>query len=213
MFLSNRGPRSPDGKAAVIRARLKHGLAASNIVLPSEDADEWQAFHDAVIDNLGAEGALEFLLASRVAELMWRIRRVGRVEEQSISVRQMRRNLLVEDRATLEITRPKPIAGESLQDRRAAIEAQLGGYAGGMIVAEATDRYEETLPVLMPDDAQVQRVLRYEAHLSRQLNRALHQIDALQRRRRRHRAQSARFAVDDHTKTAINVDNDRDTVR
>ena len=36
---------------------------------------------------------------------------------------------------------------------------------------------------LLPDEKTLQKVARYEAHLSRQLYKALHELEALQRRR------------------------------
>jgi hypothetical protein len=49
---------------------------------------------------------------------------------------------------------------------------------------------------LLPNDKTLEKVARYEAHLSRQLFKAMHELEALQVRRRGGSAPLARLDVD-----------------
>ena len=171
---NKRGPRSRAGKAAVALNHLKHGLDAAQIALPSEDRDDWSRFHDDVLARFEPDGAIELGLASRIAEMLWRLRRVARAEQQSISVAQTRRDALAQDPARL------PPDSAPVAEQPAAL-----GFYGDVLKAEAAaSRHLETLPVLMPDDHMLDTIVRYEAHLSRMLKHALHELEALQDRRR-----------------------------
>ena len=189
---NNRGPRSRKGKAAGALNNLEHGLAAAAIVLPSEDAVDWSTFHDDVLSRFAPEGAPEIALASRVAEILWRLRRVARAEQQSVSVAQMHRDTLALDREQLRpassvdqcaatpVSDPDPCATAG---RREELGEKLGFYADAMIADSAASRFRETLPVLLPDDRTLEMLVRYEAHLSRVLKHTLHELEALQDRR------------------------------
>jgi hypothetical protein len=188
-IMNNRGPRSTAGKAAIANNHLKHGLAAAAIVLPSESADDWGSFHEDVRARFDAEGAVEVALASRVAELLWRLRRVVRAEEQFVSVVQMHRDTLEHDREVTSQLRQQAAGNDQATIKselpgRQLLKEKLGQYAAAYIAGETTSRYQETLPVLLPDDPSLDKIMKYEAHLSRLLNHALHELEALQDRRR-----------------------------
>lgn len=186
--MSNRGPQSGAGKAAVSHSSLRHGLTAAAIVLPSEDGEDWTRFHEEVRAQFDAQGPVEAALASRVAELLWRLRRVARAESQSVSVGQMRRDTFAYDRAETARTAPVSASDEDEDTRRARgrelYTKKFGIYARAMIADSAAEHYLETLPVLLPDGRALDTIMRYEAHLSRLLKHALHELEALQDRRR-----------------------------
>jgi hypothetical protein len=65
---------------------------------------------------------------------------------------------------------------------------------------EAAERVEHDLEKmsrerLLPDEKTLEKVARYEAHLSRQLYKAMHELEALQVRRRGGAASLARLDV------------------
>jgi len=200
---NNRGPRSPSGKAAVSRNHVKHGLRGDTIVLPSEDAREWESFHEDVLERFAADGPVESALASRIAELLWRLRRVARAEKQSVSVRQMHRDTLAYDREQVQAVAAQraaegnPTHNDAASDvkPRERFAKQLGFYAGALIASETSGRYLETLPVLLPDDAALVMIMKYEAHLSRLLKHALHELEALQDRRHGNATPLARIDI------------------
>lgn len=100
----------------------------------------------------------------------------------------MRRNLLAHDREQTAAVPPvTPDHSAPISPRpgaREALQQHLGIYAGGFIANEGAARFQESLPVLLPDEKRLELIMRYEAHLSRQLNHALHELEALQNRRR-----------------------------
>jgi hypothetical protein len=77
----SRGPKTPAGKARAAQNALKHGMRALNyVVLPDEDAVEFQTLEAALLDELAPEGALQLVLARRVAVAAWRLARADRME-------------------------------------------------------------------------------------------------------------------------------------
>jgi hypothetical protein len=77
----SRGPKTPEGKARSAQNALKHGLRAQKyIVLPEEDAAEFAGLEAAMIEELAPVGALQTVLARRVAIAAWRLARADRIE-------------------------------------------------------------------------------------------------------------------------------------
>lgn len=85
--LKSTGPQTNMGVAASSKNALRHGLSAtSNVVLESvEDASEYDRLVSDVIADLDARGTVETLLAERVAQLFWRLKRVTRFETERLS--------------------------------------------------------------------------------------------------------------------------------
>ena len=77
----SRGPKTAAGKARSAQNALKHGMRALQyVVLPDEDAVEFQTLEAALLDELAPEGALQLVLARRVAVAAWRLARADRME-------------------------------------------------------------------------------------------------------------------------------------
>lgn len=74
------GPRTENGKARVASNALKHGLTGKQVVLPGEDAAEFDSFRSDLIADLAPQGALEEILAERIVADAWRLRRVPQLE-------------------------------------------------------------------------------------------------------------------------------------
>jgi hypothetical protein len=75
------GPRTEEGKARAAQNALKHGMRAQKyVVLPEEDADEFAGLEAALIAELAPMGALQMVLARRVAVAAWRLARADRIE-------------------------------------------------------------------------------------------------------------------------------------
>jgi hypothetical protein len=65
---TSRGPKTAEGKARAAQNALKHGLRAEKyVVLPEEDAAEFAGLEAALIEELAPAGALQTVLARRVA--------------------------------------------------------------------------------------------------------------------------------------------------
>ena len=73
--LKSTGPRTPEGKQAASQNALKHGLCANKNVIKSESLDEYNLFHDEMLEDLSPVGAAERMLAERIVSLSWRLKR------------------------------------------------------------------------------------------------------------------------------------------
>jgi hypothetical protein len=77
----SRGPKTSEGKARSAQNALRHGLRAQKyVVLPEEDAAEFAGLEAALIAELAPVGALQTVLARRVAVAAWRLARADRIE-------------------------------------------------------------------------------------------------------------------------------------
>jgi hypothetical protein len=74
------GPRTPEGKAVVRLNAIRHGLLARDVLLPGEDAPAFEDFWNQVRADLSPIGPIEELLADRIANAIWRLRRLTRAE-------------------------------------------------------------------------------------------------------------------------------------
>jgi hypothetical protein len=86
----SRGPKTPEGKARSAQNALKHGMRAQKyLVLPDEDAAEFEALEAALVEELAPVGALQTVLARRVAVAAWRLARADRIETELFEERQV----------------------------------------------------------------------------------------------------------------------------
>ena len=78
--LRSTGPKTDDGKQRASQNAVRHGLTAETVIVPLEDADDYQAFEQAVTADYDAETAVERELVLRLASLLWRLRRATSIE-------------------------------------------------------------------------------------------------------------------------------------
>jgi hypothetical protein len=79
----SRGPKTAEGKARSAQNALRHGLRAEKyLVLPEEDGAEFADLEAALIEELAPVGALQTVLAGRVAVAAWRVARADRIEAE-----------------------------------------------------------------------------------------------------------------------------------
>jgi len=78
------GPRTAAGKVVSSRNALKHGLFAEELLLQSEDVEEFQYFRAALICEWSPVGPTEELLVDRMVACTWRLRRALRAEQQDL---------------------------------------------------------------------------------------------------------------------------------
>ncbi|MEN8126926.1 MAG: hypothetical protein ABFR90_03880 [Planctomycetota bacterium] len=91
------GPKTAAGKAVVSRNALRHGLRARQVVLDSESREEFNEFHELLMDQLAPANLLESLLADRIAADFWRSRRTSQIESQMFN--EMRQSLYDKQKA------------------------------------------------------------------------------------------------------------------
>ena len=72
---------------------VKHGLSAEEIVLPSENPEQYDHMHEDLISEFKPLGALEHHLVDRIAGCTWRLRRLYRVEAGAYGLASIRLEL------------------------------------------------------------------------------------------------------------------------
>jgi len=80
------GPQSAEGKKAVAKNAVKHGLFANETVIIGESAEEFKFFRDEMIAEVAPVGPVESMLAERYVSLSWRLKRIERMQNQAIDV-------------------------------------------------------------------------------------------------------------------------------
>jgi hypothetical protein len=81
------GPRTPEGKARSAANALKHGLTAQNLLIPSEDPQQFVTFAAALRAELNPQGDLENMLVDRIIGDYWRLQRVEILEAHAFCQR------------------------------------------------------------------------------------------------------------------------------
>jgi len=173
---SNGGPKSKAGKAAVSRNALKHGMAFPHpvIIEELETEDGWQRHLDGIVAYLAPEGALEEAFAERVALCVWRLRRATHYETAMLNYQVQTTET---DLAIAEAYRTGTLS-----------EGELPEIEPHRVAA-----YRQTR--LVPAGDALDRILRYETHLHRLLLQTLHELEALQARRRGEPVHLARLDI------------------
>jgi hypothetical protein len=88
------GPRSAEGKAIVSQNSVTHGLtstenarlggASRSQIIYSESQAEFELYRDEIVAELAPVGPMESALAERIVSLLWRLKRAGRIQNQTI---------------------------------------------------------------------------------------------------------------------------------
>ena len=78
------GPRTSEGKAAVSQNAIKHGLLARQTVISSESQADFDLYRDRILSELAPASPMESMLAERIVSLSWRLKRAGRIQNQTI---------------------------------------------------------------------------------------------------------------------------------
>jgi hypothetical protein len=74
------GPRTESGKRRSRRNAIRHGLTAETVIDTLEDAADYRAFERAIKSDYSPQTAIESQLVSRLASLLWRLRRAVIIE-------------------------------------------------------------------------------------------------------------------------------------
>jgi len=181
------GPRTPRGKAAVRHNAVTHGLRTADIIMPGEYRLVWRRFHDAVVDELAPDTPIECEIASHIATLMWRLRRVPRAEAALVLPR-----ILEEDPIIVGLARSAaiisaqffPLPVEGSDDPEGADSAHPGDAA----TPQPNPGKDPITALMTPVHQALDHIVRYEAHLTRQLYAAMSYLAALRAARQRTQA-------------------------
>lgn len=179
------GPRSLTGKARAALNALKHGLTGKDIVLPNEDASEFDSFRMDLLASLAPVGELEAMLAEKIVADAWRLRRVPKLEaaiyrrsyeERVLEVAQdaVNRYAMTDDERVLASLSEKTVLAG---DRQAHENAET-------TLKEVRTKLDEpplyVARVLQITPNALTNLWRHEAALFRSMQRALHEFQRLQ---------------------------------
>ena len=186
--LHSTGPRTQNGKDLVRFNAFRHGLLAQDVVLPGEDGDAFEDLLNQVRANLSPVGPIEEFLVNRVANAMWRLKRLARAETALLHSRVQE---LKADRLATEARSYEQTLADHLQ-----LPTHITNKAAHAEALEALgdaryerDRDEVLLGRAIDTDAKeadaLGKLARYERNLERSLLRALDELRQLQDRRRK----------------------------
>ena len=78
------GPRTPQGKSIVSQNAVKHGLTAAHDIISSENQADFDLYRYQFLTELAPASPVESMLAERVVNLSWRLKRTGNIHNQTI---------------------------------------------------------------------------------------------------------------------------------
>jgi hypothetical protein len=78
--LSSTGPKTAEGRQRSRVNATRHGLTAETVISFLEDAEDYQAFEAAVLADYDAQSTVELELITRLASVLWRLRRATAIE-------------------------------------------------------------------------------------------------------------------------------------
>jgi len=80
------GPRTEAGKRRSRRNAVRHGLTAETVIDTLEDAADYKAFERAIKSDYSPQTAIEGQLVTRLASLLWRLRRAVIIESGLLNI-------------------------------------------------------------------------------------------------------------------------------
>jgi hypothetical protein len=174
--LNSTGPKTVAGKATSRLNALKHGLLAKTVLVPElgETPEEFDEILGRLSEEWQPEGITEELLVVRVAQCHVRLARAARAEGAELSLATVGQQVLTY--AVVDQKDERYISDEVRKSCKKDPETAV-------LVAKADKALAEACAVV-PDACTIDRLLRYETTIERQLYRALSELERLQRRRR-----------------------------
>jgi hypothetical protein len=176
------GPRTTNGKARAARNSFKHGLSSQSvdIIIDNESPRKYNNFYKALMENLAPVGPKEIILADRIINLFWKLKRVTRMETQTFCIlkeKSFDNNPYIKQYRDL-YSRKQPIP-QNLEEVTDMIEENM---LGTMAVDNFASRSQNPGRVL-------ENIQAYESKIERSLYKAQLEFQKLQFIRRQKEAQ------------------------
>jgi hypothetical protein len=162
--LKSTGPKTAAGKTTVARNAVKNGFFSKSLLIQHRDGresqDEYDAFYADAHKHYQPLGWLEELWVEKIAVWSWRLRRLISCESGQIA---------------------RALAGNSykLQKLKADNLAEPESAPSSNPEMEALTDH-----LFLPEKEELDKLLRYEAMISRQLNHAIAELERIQARRK-----------------------------
>ena len=160
--LKSTGPRTREGRAAISQNAVKHGLLARQDVITSESQADFDLYRDQILDELAPVSPMESILAERIVTLSWRLKRVCRIQNQTIDALNARNTSSPLAKLTQSLS--FNIAGKSLSN--------AGGFNGELALGRLAIKDFANARVL-------DRLLMYERRIEHSLYKTLLELQRL----------------------------------
>jgi hypothetical protein len=168
--LKSTGPRTQNGKMNSRQNAVRHGLTAETVVVPIEDAEDYNSFEASIVLDYDAQSAVERELVLRLASLLWRLRRATAIETR-----------------LFELVSERPNESEPGRNENDTLE--IFGPSRNQMIARCF------LRVVRLEDGAFDRLSRYEAALWRQVGQTLLTLECLERRKPQERRGHMRWRI------------------
>jgi hypothetical protein len=162
--LKSTGPRTPNGKKRVSRNATRHGFFSKWLLIQGRDGNESKQEYDSlsagVQEHYSPVGWLEELWAEKIVVCSWRLRRLIRFESGQISL------ALATHRYDLRRSKARDLKFPEFDP--------------------SSDRQIDSITdhLFLPRKEELDRLLRYEAMINRQLDHAIAELERVQARRK-----------------------------
>lgn len=162
--LKSTGPRTLNGKKRVSRNAARHGFFSKWLLIQGRDGRESQREYDSFCAGIHKHyqplGWLEELWVEKIAVWSWRLRRLIRFESGQITLALARHSYELQQSRAEDLLEP-----ESETSSNPEIDAM-------------TDH------LFLPEKEELDKLLRYEAMINKQLNHAIAELERVQARRK-----------------------------
>jgi hypothetical protein len=178
----SRGRKTPGGKAVSAKNALKHGLLSREVLLTDEDSGAFAQLGRRLGEALDPVGELELVLSERIIRLVWRLRRVDKIEAGILTWQQFK----VLDGPTKkgggvnEVIVKWRSSREPAQSKEEDVEPTIPyrGYRSQQEADLATAG--EAFSSGSGDKDALSKLSRYETSIERSLFKTLHELQRLQ---------------------------------
>ena len=145
------GPTSPEGKEKVSQNAIRHGLLTAATLVAGEDPQEFAEFAKTLRYHYRPETAMEAVLVARIADCLWRLERLTKVEAGAYA----------------PVSKTSYLPDQVQPTNRERSESVNPG---------AIERHLAFRPRM--DEFEL--IQRYEAHLDRKLNKTIEELERIQ---------------------------------
>ena len=74
------GPRTAEGKENSKRNAVKHGLSAKELIIKQGEHEEFQLFHDSLLESACPADPVQWILFNELVRAAWNLRRINQLE-------------------------------------------------------------------------------------------------------------------------------------
>ena len=158
------GPKTATGKKRVSRNAVRHGFFSKFLLIQHQDGKESQRefddFYASVDKHYQPVGFLEELWMEKIAVWSWRLRRLIRCESGQIA---------------------RALAGHSYEIRQSRADLLVDSDSTSLSSPEMDAMTDH---LFLPEKEELDKLLRHEVMISRELNHAIAELERVQARRK-----------------------------